>query len=193
MHDRKFSDLDGAERAEQISGLIDGELDPAQARQLIAAICEDDAARQAWVRLHLVGDALRSSEVAGCHSERFCSRVSAALRQEATVLAPRPTRPSTVKRYLIPGLALAASVAAISLVALPLLSPGVPPPGTNVVATGQSMLTAEEAARRAALTVANARALDPYLAAHRELTAGGVALPRATPYLRPAVDPGTGR
>jgi len=37
--------------------------------------------------------------------------------------------------------------------------------------------------RRAAATVAKARSLDVYLAAHRELAAG-VALPRATPYLR---------
>jgi hypothetical protein len=39
------------------------------------------------------------------------------------------------------------------------------------------------AARKAAAAIANARALDPYFAAHRELT-GGTPLPRATAYLR---------
>jgi hypothetical protein len=40
--------------------------------------------------------------------------------------------------------------------------------------------------------VANARALQAYLAAHRELTAG-VALPRATPYLRASAEQPEGR
>jgi hypothetical protein len=42
---------------------------------------------------------------------------------------------------------------------------------------------AAQDASRAASAIASARALDPYFAAHRELT-GGTPLPRATAYLR---------
>jgi len=52
---------------------------------------------------------------------------------------------------------------------------------------GSARVVAAAAARRAAATVANARALQAYLAAHRELTTGA-AFPRATPYLRTATD-----
>ena len=101
-----------------------------------------------------------------------------------------------MRRYLVPGLALAASVAAISLVALPLLSPVVPDSSTRTAAGTMpqpASLSNDDAALRAATTVANARALDPYLAAHRELTASGGALPRAKPYLRPTADQSEGR
>jgi negative regulator of sigma E activity len=196
MQGKKVSEAAGPSRAEQISGLIDGELDSGSAQQLIALICQDAEARSAWTRLHLAGDALRSNEVAACHSQRFCARISAALRREATVLAPRATSLSAMRRYLTPGLALAASVAAISLVALPLLSPSIPDSSTTTAAGTMpqaASLPSDDAARRAATTVANARALDPYLAAHRELTASGGAFPRAKPYLRPAADQNEGR
>ena len=106
------------------------------------------------------------------------------------MLAPRVStvrRSGALRRYLAPGVAIAASAAVIGFVAVPLLqSP------TSVAPTQQVAVTAApapvptpaaEVSRRAAATVAKARSLDVYLAAHRELAAG-VALPRATPYLR---------
>jgi hypothetical protein len=66
---------------------------------------------------------------------------------------------------------------------MPVQAAAVPPPAA--VATAEH--ADEVAARRAAATVANARALQAYLAAHRELTTGA-AFPRATPYLRTATD-----
>lgn len=183
-------------RAEQVSSLIDGELDPTLCGPLFATLCQDGPARSAWVRMHLVADALRSNEVAACHSDRFCARVSVALQSEPTVLAPRSGGRRIVRRYLVPGLALAASVAAISFVALPLLAPGVPESGSKVAGSelnAAAQVASGDSIRRAAATVAHARSLDPYLVAHRELTSTGVALPRATPYLRPLADPGQGR
>jgi hypothetical protein len=81
---------------------------------------------------------------------------------------------------------VAASVAVISFVAVPLLRTPAPAPSVQQAAVQPPLIappTAEEGARRAAATVANARAMQAYLAAHRELTTGA-ALPRATPYLR---------
>jgi sigma-E factor negative regulatory protein RseA len=184
---------------EALSSLVDGELDPAAADSLLTALCRDAELRNEWVTLHIVGDALRSSEVAAVHSTSFCARVAAALESEPTVLAPRPpqaNRSGTLRRYLAPGVAIAASAAVIAFVAVPLLqSPATVAPSQQVATTAvpiAAVPSASEVSRRAAATVANARAFDVYLAAHREL-ASGVALPRATPYLRTPGDAPEGR
>lgn len=175
---------------ERLSSLVDGELDPAATDALLSALCRDPELRAEWVTLHVVGDALRSNEVAALHAPDFCTRVSAALALEPTVLAPRespPARSGALRRYLAPGVAIAASAAVIGFVAVPLLqAPTAVAPTQQLAATAVPNPVAAPVAdvnRRAAATVAKARSLDVYLAAHREL-ASGVALPRATPYLR---------
>jgi sigma-E factor negative regulatory protein RseA len=172
--------------AERISCLIDGELERGQAETLLHNVCSDPALREQWERMHLVGDALRSSEVAACHASRFCNRVAAALASEPTVLAPRPPASRSPRlRWIVPGAAIAASVAALGLVAVPMLTQA--PPAT--VATAPAALPVPAVAEQPAPTVARRAvpatnaALDVYLLAHRELT-GGTAMPRATHYLR---------
>ena len=182
--------------AETLSCLMDGELDPEQAAALIAALCADDELRAEWIAFHLAGDALRSTEVASAHSNSFCMSVAAAIAREPAIVAPRAwTRHGApLRRYILPGLAVAASAAVIGFVAIPLLrnvDTQAPVQAAAVQAPPAAVATAEHpdelAARRAAATVANARALQAYLAAHRELTTGA-AFPRATPYLRTATD-----
>jgi len=171
---------------ELLSSLMDGELSPDEASRLLESLCADTQLRNQWMAYHVVGDALRSNEVAAEHSTAFCSRVADAITREPTVLAPRATTPvAPLRRYLVPGLAMAASVAVIGFVAVPLMQTSAPtsPVQQATVQPSITPSTAEEGARRAAATVANARAMQAYLAAHRELTTG-VALPRATPYLR---------
>jgi len=171
---------------ERLSRLMDGELSPDEANRLLESLCVDTELRSHWAAYHVVGDALRSHEVAAEHSAAFCSRVAVAISREPTVLAPRAaTRGLPLRRYLAPGLAVAASVAVISFVAVPLLRTTAPTPSVQQAKIQPSIAppTAEEGTRRAAATVANARAMQAYLAAHRELTTGA-ALPRATPYLR---------
>ncbi len=107
---------------ERISVLIDGEMDRSEAAAAITALCADPALRRHWHELHLVGDALRSDEVAACDAQRFCARVAAAIAAEPTVLAPRAAHtPSGVRRYWMPGVAVAASAAAVAFVAVPLM------------------------------------------------------------------------
>ena len=175
---------------EHLSSLIDGELDAHETAAVIDALCRDAELQRRWSDLQLVGDALRSTEVAACHVDGFCARVRNALADEPTILAPRAVRPR-LRRYAIPGVAVAASVAAIAFIAVPLLQA----PAIEVAAQKQSPAFAAapvvanadqqqgQAASKAAAAIANARALDPYFAAHRELTAG-TPLPRATAYLR---------
>jgi sigma-E factor negative regulatory protein RseA len=175
---------------EHLSSLIDGELDAHETAAVLDALCRDAELQRRWSDLQLVGDALRSTEVAACHVDGFCARVRNALADEPTILAPRAVRPR-LRRYAIPGIAVAASVAAIAFIAVPLLRA----PAIDVAAQKQSPAFAAapvvanadqqqgQAASKAAAAIANARALDPYFAAHRELTAG-TPLPRATAYLR---------
>jgi sigma-E factor negative regulatory protein RseA len=178
----------GKVNIEDLSSLIDGELDPHESAAVLDALCRDAELQRRWSDLQLVGDALRSTEVAACHVDGFCARVKNALADEPTVLAPRAGRPAAVRRYAIPGVAVAASVAAIAFVAVPLLRA----PAADMTAQTQPspapisapmVARTDEAGARAASAIANARALDPYFAAHRELT-GGTPLPRATAYLR---------
>jgi len=182
---------------ELLSGLMDGELTADEANRLLGSLCTDTQLRDHWVAFHVVGDALRSTEVAAAHSTNFCLRVFEAIAREPTVLAPRATVGGLgLRRYLAPGLAVAASAAVIGFVAVPLMKvsapPAAPPMQQAVVQPSTTVVATDEGARRAATTVANARALKAYLAAHRELTTGA-ALPRATPYLRTTTEQPEGR
>jgi len=181
---------------EMLSSLVDGELGFEEANRLLASLCGDIELRGQWADFHLVGDALRSGEVASVHSTAFCARVAELLAREPTIIAPRAAArvPSRLRRYLAPGLAVAASVTVLAFVAVPLMRGSAPTSAVQQVAVRPlpAPATAEEASRRAAVTVANARQMQAYLAAHRELTAGA-AFPRATPYLRAIAEQPDGR
>jgi sigma-E factor negative regulatory protein RseA len=93
---------------EDISRLMDGELDDAQLDTVCARLKE---AREldTWVCYHVIGDALRgTTELAPGFSRRFAARLAA----EPTVLAPR----ATPARPLAYAWAAAAGVAAAALV-----------------------------------------------------------------------------
>lgn len=190
-----------ARDCEALSGLLDGQLDAEHGRSLLAAVCADPALRSEWIAFHVVGDALRSSEVAASHSASFCDRVAAAIAHEPTVLAPASARAggARVRRYVLPGLAVAASAAVLGFVVVPMMqapSSAVQQAAAPMAIAGGvanvNPTAASLASGRAASTVASARAFQAYLLAHREMTSGA-ALPRATPYLRPAADAADGR
>jgi negative regulator of sigma E activity len=176
---------------ERISILVDGEMDRAEAIAAIAALCADPALRRYWHELHRVGDALRSHEVAASDSEAFCARVAAVISAEPTVLAARAVHASSgARRYWMPGLAVAASAAAVAFIAVPLMRA---PETVSIAknATPAQLSTVDVGAQKSLPTIANARGLNPsfspYLAAHRELTSNSV-VPRAAVYLRSAED-----
>src|SRR5512139_408902 len=176
---------------EHLSSLIDGELDAHETAAVLDALCRDAELQRRWSDLQLVGDALRSTEVAACHVDGFCDRVRTSLASEPTVLAPRRLARPAWRRYALPGLAVAASVAALAFVAVPFLQAPAPdvlaqkqPPATAPAAVSTAVLASSQAEAKAAAAIASARALDPYFAAHRELT-GSSPLPRAAAYLRP--------
>jgi sigma-E factor negative regulatory protein RseA len=176
---------------ERISILLDGEMDRAEAMATIAALCADPALRRHWHELHRVGDALRSHEMAASDSEAFCARVAAVISAEPTVLAPSAVRTSSgTRRYWMPGLAVAASAAAVALVAVPLMR-AAETVSIAKNATPVQLSTVDVGAQKSLPTIATARGLNPsfnpYLAAHRELIGNSV-VPRAAVYLRSAED-----
>lgn len=76
-------------RGERLSALVDGEMfDGPDQRQFLAEL--DRADRAAWADYHLIGDALRSDELAlsPVLSTAFTARMSAALENEPHLLAP---------------------------------------------------------------------------------------------------------
>jgi sigma-E factor negative regulatory protein RseA len=100
----------------QLSAMIDGELEEHEVTSLLAEIAHDEHLQADWHRYHLIGDALRQE---GHLHIDLSARVMTALQSEPTVLAPstRSTERAKVKAPWRGSMALAASVAGVSVVA----------------------------------------------------------------------------
>lgn len=107
---------------EQISALMDGELDGQAADGAIASLHGEGESLEAWRTYHLISDAMRDTRLL---SAGFAARVAQRLEQEPTVLAPANLRRTPVKRF---ALAAAASVAGVGLVGWLAFAPQAPNP-----------------------------------------------------------------
>lgn len=120
-------------QAERISALLDGEVESDELSILLGQ-AEDDDGRLLWNDYHLIGDALRSDELALPKSESdFLARFSARLSDEPHLLAPaalvdhvprvaaKRMNPFLRVRRVLPTAAAAAAVAALSWVVVPRL------------------------------------------------------------------------
>ncbi len=179
---------------EALSCLVDGELDAAESARLLGRLGTDRGARREWLLLHVIGDALRSSDTACLQSDRFLQKMGAALEAEAPIAAPRArlARARLVRRVVLPGAAAVAAATMLVVIAMPQLrgdapaatqtsivaateKAGASPAAAPVAPTAQTPAAADEVRRLAEL--------ESYLAAHREL-AGGSMMPRTAAYLR---------
>lgn len=93
----------GTSWEESVSTWVDGEA------SIRADELDSPYGRQLWDTYHLIGDVLRSKELALEPSERFYARVSKAIDEEPTVVAPRRVRARAFQRRW-PSLAVAAAV-----------------------------------------------------------------------------------
>lgn len=77
--------------AESLSALMDGCASEAEAQRLTQHWAKDAKARHDWHAYHLIGDALRSTELvqSADHDRAFLAKLSARLAQEPVVLAPQ--------------------------------------------------------------------------------------------------------
>jgi len=119
----------GIARAERLSAFIDGEsaADHAVASEhdLTQFLQEfDDEDRKLWADYHLVGDVLKSDDLAGdpAADRAFLSRFSAAFESEPLLLAPgafKPNRTALQARRFMPTLAAVAAVVTLTWILVP--------------------------------------------------------------------------
>jgi sigma-E factor negative regulatory protein RseA len=123
--------------------LADGEASAQEASAASADWAADPGVREAWHTYHLIGDALRSEELAAApeRDERFLQALRERLRDEPAVLAPgaAPARPGHNARRQwrrwSGGVAAVAGVMAVAVVAVGLQSIDAGgSPGAEVVA-----------------------------------------------------------
>jgi sigma-E factor negative regulatory protein RseA len=116
----------------ELSALIDGEVESHEARLTLTAMKSDAVLRDVWNEYHLIGDVLRAEPGLGGD---ITSTLMERLREEPVVLAPMPGRRANWHRPLA---ALAASVAGVAVVGwlalVPESSPS-PLPSLAAVAT----------------------------------------------------------
>jgi negative regulator of sigma E activity len=122
-------------RNEQISAMLDGELEEAQLKSLLSAMAEEEV--QTWQAYSAVGDVLRSSDMASFHSPALLDRIQASLADEPTVIAPvlatSLARQSALQRVFSAGRSrrLIASVAAVGFFSFA-LNQAIPPVDSQV-------------------------------------------------------------
>lgn len=162
-----------------LSALMDGDADAAE--RACRAWRDDDALRARWHAYHLIGDVLRSDELASApaHDARLLAAVRARLALEPVIVAPQPApQPARDGRggWRVPA-ALAAGVAALAGVLVLLQTPEAVGPagrsGTVPLADVQAVMPPTLLAGSPAAQAESARAL---------VTAGGgtLRIPAAT-------------
>ena len=212
----------GDAAGERLSALMDGELEGAVLARACAQWRDDPRARADWHAYHLIGDVLRSDDLA-CDAGRdavFLQAVRARLAREPVVLAPTaPTAPAVAPRPVVsrlrswrtPTAVAAGFVAVAGALTLTRLgvpsAPAVPQSVAQVApavladgrsgAAGTALVSETGAAAEPAPLVANGQfvrdaRLDRYLAAHKQF-AGSSALGVPSAYLRNATAEAPGR
>jgi sigma-E factor negative regulatory protein RseA len=138
---------------EQISRLMDGELDGAEADAVFRALRSTEGVT-AWACYHVIGDTLR--RCGGPTGPRFSERFAARLAAEPTVLAPR-LQPG---RRLPVAWAVAATVAAVLVVGSVAVSTLDPKPAVIAAVQESAVVRAPQA---------KLQPVEPdYLLAHQE-------------------------
>ena len=195
--------MDKIQTQELISALADGQLQGDEFADGVALAAGDAQAREAWHTYHLIGDVLRSGEIAvGTMPAAFMSRLQLRLQQEsrAPLRAPEPI-PSAVhsnaarnaaanddsfRWKLVAGFASLAAMAAIGWTVMGVAGK----PGEAQLAATPAPAVLAGTGREVMLRDPK---LDEFLAAHRQL-GGASALQMPAGFLRNATfEQGPGR
>ena len=193
----------GSAAAEQLSALADGEVDGTAAGAACGAWKADAELRRTWHAWHLIGDVLRSEDLASSpvRDQRFLLALRERLAAEPVVLAPQPLPTALAERrsagrWLLPS-AVAAGFMLVAGTFVVLDPTGTPQPVAPQLARVEPPAPApivQAAVREPALPVqavaVNGRMIrDPrlegYLAAHKQF-AGTSALGVPSTFLRSA-------
>ncbi|WP_233802574.1 sigma-E factor negative regulatory protein [Paraburkholderia sp. HP33-1] len=167
---------------ERLSAFVDGELfgeEHLNLDKFLADLDGDD--RAAWSSYHLIGDALRSDDLAvsPARSSAFLSGFAARLESEPHVLAPAAASASVTRRLLglrrrvVPAFAVAAAAATLTWIVVPQLQGVSGGPGAQLA----SLQSHGDAVQRVAMASVPASqdsniirdaSLDQYLEAHQQ-------------------------
>ena len=159
---------------ENLSRLMDGELEPSEVDSVCAALKRADAVAT-WTCYHMIGETLRGTPVAAVAvREAFAAR----LATEPTVLAPRARPPSS--GLVTWGFAAAATVAAVTVVGWTAMSVVGDPPA--------AVAKAGEASAISAARVRPSTIPADYLLAHQEYSPA-TAMQGVGPYIRAVAAP----
>ena len=99
---------------ETISAWVDGE------SEIRTEDLDTPYGRQVWDTYHLIGDVMRSKDLAAQPSDRFYARLSKAIDDEPAIVAPR--RKPAARTMAWSSVAVAAAVVAVAWVLVPMLS-----------------------------------------------------------------------
>jgi len=124
--------------SDRLSAFMDGESPEFEARSAMAGLLSGEEDRVRWASYHVIRDVLRDEAL----SIDVSTRVSAALAQEPSILAPRPAAAFRAKRF---AMSMAASVSAVAVVGWLAFS-GIPGPSgaPELVASGAAGQTAAD-------------------------------------------------
>ena len=103
------------DKREQLSAMMDGELDASDA-SVVDALMNSDNLKSSWGRYHLVSDCLQQ-QLPESVDQDLAQRISDSLEAEPHILAPVSKRKSTVLKP-IAGFAIAASVATVAILGI---------------------------------------------------------------------------
>ncbi|MDH4393923.1 MAG: sigma-E factor negative regulatory protein [Aquabacterium sp.] len=177
-------------RRQQLSSLMDGDLAPADVVSACASWRHDADTRRDWHAYHLIGDVLRSDDLASqpARDAAFLSALRQRLASEPVPLAPAvlqppaaaalpqvangaasAARPRPARRWLMAPAAVAAGFLAVAgvMVVTNVMSP------TPAEAPAMASAGKPPNVEASAMLVRNAQ-LDRYLSAHRNLANGAM-------------------
>jgi sigma-E factor negative regulatory protein RseA len=201
----------GSSAREQLSALVDGEAEASEVQRACALWRDDASLRTTWHSYQLIGDVLRSDQLASAASKdaAFLTGLRVKLAHEPVVLAPEPAQASAPRsKVWRSSAAVAAGFVAVIGVVSVMQFPGgsstdggltagggvlVAPASLQTVSAGESGSNAGEPPS----VVLNGRLirdarLDQYLAVHKKF--GGSSAPGVpSGFLRNAAADGTGR
>ena len=156
-------------REEIISALVDDEARQDELDTILSQLEDDDELKSSWQRYNLISDALHNNLTSSIDSE-FHKRVSAALDDEPTILAPRKLQKSSRNMPWLKqaaGLGIAASVTAIAIFSVQNLEQesGQQATVASAPSANEYVRIAQEPEKRE-----NNDELDAYLVNHNELS-----------------------
>lgn len=171
------------ENKDWLSALADGELHGAELQRAVDALREDDELKQSWKAYHIVRDAV-TSNLHGTSELQLHERVSEALRNEATVLAP-PGRHKRPWLKQVAGLAIAASVTGVAIIGVQNINGVDTAPSVSTVAEKQEYIRIDPVvlARSKEEMKADNDELDAYLVNHNEYSSNS-GIHGVLPYVR---------